>query len=103
MSTLTIPAHFDGERIQLDEPVDLRANTRLLITVIPSEEEERDFLVTAAGQQNWKTHQQKSEELYLRALQLDNPVPTAHRGAGCRPGPIRSGWRSPLGSAAAAQ
>jgi predicted Zn-dependent protease len=45
------------------------------------EEEERDLLATPAGQQNWKTHQQKGEELYRRALQ-DNPVPTAHRGLG---------------------
>jgi predicted Zn-dependent protease len=47
-----------------------------------SEEEERDLLATPEGQQNWKTHQQKAEELYQRALQLDNPVPTAHRGLG---------------------
>lgn len=46
------------------------------------EEEERDLLATPAGQQNWKAHQQKSEELYQRALQLDNPVPAAHRGLG---------------------
>jgi len=46
------------------------------------EEEERDLLATAAGQENWKTHQQKAEELYLGALSLENPAPTAHRGLG---------------------
>jgi beta-barrel assembly-enhancing protease len=45
------------------------------------EEEERELLTTP-GQQNWKTHQQKAEEYYLRALSLENPVPTAHRGLG---------------------
>jgi hypothetical protein len=47
-----------------------------------AEEEERDLLATPAGQENWKTHQQKAEELYLRALSLDKPALTAHRGLG---------------------
>ena len=46
------------------------------------EEEERDLLTTPDGQQEAKTHQQKDEELYLRALSLDNPAPVAHRGLG---------------------
>lgn len=46
------------------------------------EEEERDLLAGEAGQQTWKTNQQKAEELYLRALQLDSPFPAAHRGLG---------------------
>ena len=46
------------------------------------EEEERDLLATEIGQQNWKTNQSKSEELYLKALNLDNPSPLAHRGLG---------------------
>lgn len=47
-----------------------------------AEEEERELLATAAGQENWKTHQQKAEELYVRALSLDNPAFAAHRGLG---------------------
>jgi beta-barrel assembly-enhancing protease len=46
------------------------------------EEEERDLLATPGGQANWKTHQQKAEELYLRALSLNEPAPVAHRGLG---------------------
>jgi len=46
------------------------------------EEEERDLLATPEGQQNWKTHQQKAEELYQRAANLDNPFPAIHRGLG---------------------
>ena len=44
------------------------------------EEEERDLLATPAGQANWKINQQKAEELYLKSLKLNNPVPIAHRG-----------------------
>src|SRR6267378_2783297 len=46
------------------------------------EEEERDLLATGAGQENWKSNQQKAEELYLKSLKLNNPVPMAHRGLG---------------------
>ncbi|HEV8588310.1 MAG TPA: M48 family metalloprotease [Pyrinomonadaceae bacterium] len=46
------------------------------------EEEERDLLATPAGQENWKQHAQKAEELYVRALSFGNPVPVAHRGQG---------------------
>jgi len=47
-----------------------------------AEEEERELLATLGGQQNWKTHQQKAEELYQRAANLDNPFPAIHRGLG---------------------
>jgi predicted Zn-dependent protease len=46
------------------------------------EEEERELLATPAGQENSKGHQQKAEELYRRAMSLDNPTPLAHRGLG---------------------
>ncbi|MEK6337427.1 MAG: M48 family metalloprotease [Acidobacteriota bacterium] len=46
------------------------------------DEEERDLLATTAGQQNWKTHQQKAEELYQRAANLENPFPAVYRGRG---------------------
>lgn len=47
-----------------------------------SDEEERDLMATPAGAENWKIHQQKAEEYYLRALGLDDPFPAAHRGLG---------------------
>jgi predicted Zn-dependent protease len=46
------------------------------------EEEERELLVTPDGKDNWQRHQQKAEELYLRALNAEKPVPVAHRGLG---------------------
>jgi len=47
-----------------------------------AEELERELLATPAGQENWKNHQQRAEELYLRSLGLNAPVPAAHRGLG---------------------
>ncbi len=46
------------------------------------QEEEKALLATPAGQQNWKTHQEKAESSYLKALALAEPVPQAHRGLG---------------------
>jgi predicted Zn-dependent protease len=46
------------------------------------EEEERDLLATPAGNENWKRHQQKAEEFYLRALATETPAPVSHRGLG---------------------
>ena len=34
MPSLTLKAHYDGERIQLDEPFDLPPNAALLVTVL---------------------------------------------------------------------
>jgi tetratricopeptide (TPR) repeat protein len=55
------------------------ANKRLKRTL---EEEERELLETPVGKDNWQRHQQKAEELYLRALNADNPTPAVHRGLG---------------------
>ena len=46
------------------------------------EEEERQLLETPAGKDNWQRHQQKAEELYLRAVNAQNPAPVVHRGLG---------------------
>jgi beta-barrel assembly-enhancing protease len=47
-----------------------------------ADELERELLATPTGQEHWKTHQPKAEELYLRSLGLNEPVPAAHRGLG---------------------
>ena len=47
-----------------------------------ADEQEQELLKNPGGQENAKAHQQKAEELYLRALSLDQPPPAAHRGLG---------------------
>jgi hypothetical protein len=34
MPMIAVPAHFDGERICLDEPFDLEPNTKLIVTIL---------------------------------------------------------------------
>jgi len=38
----SIPAHFDGERILLDEPIELEPNAKLIIKVLPKSDAEHD-------------------------------------------------------------
>lgn len=37
--TITMRGHFDGERIQIDEPHKLEPGTRLIITALPQDDE----------------------------------------------------------------
>jgi hypothetical protein len=41
MNPISIPAHFDGKHIQLDEPVSLPMNAKLIVTVLPMQDAER--------------------------------------------------------------
>ena len=43
MPSVTLRAHFDGERIVLDEPFDLPLNSPLIVTLLPSEGDERNL------------------------------------------------------------
>ena len=44
MPIITLPAHFDGRQILLDELYQLEPNTRLAVTILPeaAEDEERE-------------------------------------------------------------
>jgi len=42
MRFITLPAHFDGDRILLDEPFELKRNTPLMVTVLGTEGGEDD-------------------------------------------------------------
>lgn len=46
------------------------------------EELDAEMLKTPAGQEAWKSNQQKAEQLYLRSLELDRFNSRAHRGLG---------------------
>ncbi len=41
MKTVSITAHFDGKQIRLDEPLDLELNTKLMVTVLSGQDQER--------------------------------------------------------------
>ena len=50
MPLMSIPAHFDGTQVLLDEKVALPLNARLLVTVLDESNEDREeFLQLAAN------------------------------------------------------
>jgi hypothetical protein len=49
MPTIALQAHFDGQHIVLDEPYDLPANTNLMVTVLPADDESEDTWLRAAA------------------------------------------------------
>ena len=42
MEIITLQAHFDGKQILLDEPYELTPNTKLVVSVIQMQSEERE-------------------------------------------------------------
>lgn len=75
MNTITLPAHFDGEQICLDEPIELEPGTRLLVTVLPNqqpdEEHEDWLLLSARGLEN--AYGEDEVEYSLNLVEEPNP------------------------------
>ena len=80
MKTITLPAHFDGSRIQLDEPFEMEPDTRLMITVLPKQQEDdeqRDW--RSLSQQGLQGAYGEEEPEYSLAL-LKEVIPDYDRG-----------------------
>ena len=53
MKPITLRAHFDGKRICPDEPLDMKPDTELIVTLVPAGEadaERRDWLALSTSQ-----------------------------------------------------
>lgn len=50
MTTVALSAHFDGKKIELDEPYPLPHNARLVVIVLPADDERQEWS-RLAGQQ----------------------------------------------------
>ncbi len=76
MGAVSLQAHFDGDQILLDEPFELKPNTRLLITVMPSprpEDDERQDWLTLSLQGLQRAYEDDEPEYPLTALKRVNP------------------------------
>ena len=69
----TFRAHFDGEHIILDEPVELQPNTKLLVTVLPSDIEHEEWLAVSRRNLELACHNQEAEYT-LDRLKEANPA-----------------------------
>jgi hypothetical protein len=50
MTTVALTAHFDGEKVQFDEPCQIEANARLMVVVMPPNDEHHAWSRFSAGQ-----------------------------------------------------
>ena len=50
MKTVALTAHFDGEKVQFDEPCHLTPNARLVVVVLPPDDERNAWSRFSAGQ-----------------------------------------------------
>lgn len=72
---VTLRGHYDGENIQLDEPFELQANVRLLITVLPDEfdQADRDAWTAVSRQSLSRAYSPDEPEYTAAAIQEPNP------------------------------
>ena len=73
MDTISVPAHFDGERILLDEPVQLEPNTKLIVTILPKHDPERESWLNLSGRRLRDAYGDKDEEYSLESIKEANP------------------------------
>lgn len=70
---ISIPAHFDGERILLDEPVELERNARLVVTVLPDDDLDRDAWLRLSVNQPNAAYDGDGDDYPLDSIKEMNP------------------------------
>ena len=73
MSNVSIPAHFDGERILLDEPIKLEPNTKLIVTVLGKNDAEHESWMRLFGLGLETAYRTDEEEYSLDSIREANP------------------------------
>jgi hypothetical protein len=75
MPIIALPAHFDGERICLDEPFELEPDTKLIVTVLPKQEtdNEHEGWLLLSGQRLEAAYGENEPEYPSSLLKEVNP------------------------------
>lgn len=73
MARVSVRAHFDGQRILLDEPIELEPYTKLIVTVLDKGDAEHDSWLglSASGLEN--AYAPDEEEYSLDSIREANP------------------------------
>jgi len=74
MEAIVLRAHFDGEQILLDDPITLRPNTRLLVTVIPEPDAEQMAWLRLSATKLDAAYGDDEPEYPLTAIKEPNPT-----------------------------
>ena len=75
MPIVTLPAHFDGERICLDEPFDLETDVNLIVTILPRQEldNEHESWLLLSGQRLENAYGENEPEYPSNLIKEVNP------------------------------
>lgn len=73
MQIVTLQAHFDGKQILLDEPYELVPNTKLVISLIEMQDEERDDLTRFSLANLERAYGDDEPEYPLNLIKEANP------------------------------
>lgn len=73
MKTVSVTAYFDGKQIQLDEPLDLKPNTKLMVTVLSDQESDRETWQAIAIQGLERAYTEEDEVYDLSDVKTSNP------------------------------
>ena len=73
MNTISVPAHFDGERILLDEPIELEPNTKLIVTILPKHDTERESWLRLSRKGLEGAYGEDEEQYSLDSIKEANP------------------------------
>ena len=75
MPIIALPAHFDGQKICLDEPFDLKSDTKLIVTILPKQQldSEHDNWLSLSGQKLKKAYGENEPEYSSNLINEPNP------------------------------
>ena len=73
MDPISIPAHFDGQQILLDEPCELERDAKLIVTVLPNNGSERESWLSLSVERLPQAYGDDEEEYSLDLVRDPNP------------------------------
>ena len=73
MKSTSIRAHFDGKHILLDETVQLKTDAKLMVTVLPEVDEEREAWLRLANSGLADAYGENEPEYSLDLIKEPNP------------------------------
>jgi hypothetical protein len=72
MDPISIPAHFDGQQILLDEPCELELNAKLIVTVLPNHDSEHESWLRSSTSGLQRAYGDSEEEYSLDLIKDPN-------------------------------
>jgi hypothetical protein len=73
MNTMSVSAHFDGKHILLDQELDLEPDTKLIVTILPTDDEERNAWMNLSGKKLENAYDLNEMEYSLDFIKEANP------------------------------